>query len=72
MPSSGQLRLEPLAWNFALAVAALLSQLWLYLEAWMNCSSETIDTVLGLDELAEKLKAANYLLALSAYSATCD
>ena len=31
----------------------LLSQLWLDLEAWVNCSLETTDTVLGLDEIAE-------------------
>ena len=31
----------------------LLSQLWLDLEAWGNCSLKTTDTVLGLDEIAE-------------------
>ena len=31
----------------------LLSQLWLDLEARVNCSLETTDTVLGLDEIAE-------------------
>ena len=31
----------------------LLSQLWLDLDAWVNCILETTDTVLGLDEIAE-------------------
>ena len=50
----------------------LLSQLQLDLEAWVNYSLETTDTVLVLDEIAEQLKATSYLLGASAYSATCD
>ena len=42
------------------------------MEALVNCSLDTTDTVLGLDEISEELKATSYLLAVSAYSATCD
>ena len=53
MPSSGQLRLATTSLELCPSWGYLLSQLWLDLEAWMNYSLETTDTVLGLDEIAE-------------------
>ena len=53
VPSSAQLRLASTTLEFCTSPGCLLSQLWLDLEVWVNCSLETTDTVLGLDEIAE-------------------
>ena len=53
VPSSTQLRLATTSLELCTSLSCLLSQLWLDLEAWVNCSLETTDTVLGLDEIAE-------------------
>ena len=53
VPSSAQLRLATSSFELCTSWGCLLSQLWLDLEAWVNCSLESTDTVLGLDEIAE-------------------
>ena len=52
VPSSGQLRLASTSLELCASWGCLLSQLWLDLKAWVNCSLETTDTVLGFNEIA--------------------
>ena len=53
VPSSAELRLATTSLELCTSRGCLLSQLWLDLEAWVNCCLETTGTVLGLDEIAE-------------------
>ena len=53
VPSSAQLRLATTSLELCTSLGCLLIQLWLDMEAWLNCSLETAYTVLGLNEIAE-------------------
>ena len=52
--SCAKLRLATTSFELCTSLGCLLSHLWLDMEALLvNCSLETTDNVLGLDEIAE-------------------
>ena len=50
--SCAKLRLATTSLKLSISWGCLLSQLWLELEAWVNCSLESTDMGWGFEEIA--------------------